>query len=209
VEITEIRRTKRERISVYIDGVFACVLHPEVYAVADIGVGRQVEPEALDEALRASRDKFAREYALNLLAQRSYTAKSLRDKLTAKVEDEEIADTVVARMEELGLIDDADYARRFAADCLNRRGFSLPRTARALREKGIDREIIDETLSRIEYDPQPAIAQIVRRKYLRYLEDEKGMRNTIAALQRLGYRFDDIRAVLQNLAEDENYYDYE
>ena len=209
MEITEIRRTKRGRISVYIDGVFACVLHPEVYAVADIGVGRQVEPEALDEALRASRDKFAREYALNLLAQRSYTAKSLRDKLTAKVEDEEIADTVVARMEELGLIDDADYARRFAADCLNRRGFSLPRTARALREKGIDREIIDETLSRIEYDPQPAIAQIVRRKYLRYLEDEKGVRNTIAALQRLGYRFDDIRAVLQNLAEDENYYDYE
>jgi len=209
VEITEIRRTKRGRISVYIDGAFACVLHPEVYAGADIGVGRQVEPEALDEALRASRDKFAREYALNLLAQRSYTAKSLRDKLTAKVEDEEIADTVVARMEELGLIDDADYARRFAADCLNRRGFSLPRTARALREKGIDREIIDETLSRIEYDPQPAIAQIVRRKYLRYLEDEKGVRNTIAALQRLGYRFDDIRAVLQNLAEDENYYDYE
>jgi len=209
VEITEIRRTKRGRISVYIDGVFACVLHPEVYVGADIGVGRQVEPEALDEALRASRDKFAREYALNLLAQRSYTAKSLRDKLTAKVEDEEIADTVVARMEELGLIDDADYARRFAADCLNRRGFSLPRTARALREKGIDREIIDETLSRIEYDPQPAIAQIVRRKYLRYLEDEKGVRNTIAALQRLGYRFDDIRAVLQNLAEDENYYDYE
>jgi len=207
VEITEIRRTKRGRYSVYVDGEFACVLHEEVYAASGLCGAGEVSPEVLAGLERESLHKLAKERALRLLSGRAYTGQRLYQKLLEKVGDEEAAAAAVARMAELGLVDDADYARRFAADCVNLKGYSLSRTAQALREKGIGREIIEEVLAQMEEDPQSAIARIVRRKYLRYLEDEKGVIKTVNALGRLGYRLGDIRAVLENLAENESFYD--
>lgn len=207
MEITEIRMTKRGRFSLYLDGEFACVVHPDVYAAAGLEVGAALSPDGLAALRRDSLYRLACEKSLRLLSQRSYSAQMLFRKLAAHVEDEEAASAAVARMTELGLIDDADYARRFAADCIGLKGYSAARTARALREKGIGRELIEEALAGRDDEPQPAIARLVLKKYRRNLEDEKGLRKTIGALQRLGYRYGDIRAVLENLAEDENYYD--
>lgn len=207
MEITDIRMTKRGRFSIYVEGEFACVLHPDTYAVSGVAVGDTLTPHQLERLKGESTGRLAREKALALLSQRAYTARKLYGKLVEYTEDEEAAAAAVARMKELGLVNDTDYARRFAADCLNLRHYSIPRTAQALGEKGIDRELIRETLESLEYDPQTAIAGLVLRKYARYLEDEKGVRKTISALQRLGYRYGDIRAVLENLAEDPAYYE--
>lgn len=207
MEITEIRKTKRGRFSLYIDGEFACVLHPEVYALSGLSVGGSIKEPELEQLRARSAEKRAREKALSLLARRSYTGEGLCAKLTEHTGDERAAAAAVARMQELGLVDDADYARRFAADCLNLKHYSLTRTARALCEKGIDRELIESVLSEVGFDPEAAAARIVKRRYLRYLGDEKGAMKTIAALQRLGYDYGDIRAVLRNLAEDPDYYE--
>lgn len=207
MEITDIRITKRGRYSIYVEGEFACVLHPDIYAVSGLSVGDTLTPHLLEQLKGESTGKLAREKALALLSQRAYTAGKLYGKLVEYTEDEGAAAAAVARMEELGLVNDVDYARRFASDCLNLRHYSMARTAQALREKGIDTELIRETLDSMEYDPQPAIARLIQRKYSRYLEDEKGVRKTLSALQRLGYRYGDIRAVLENLAKDPTFYE--
>ena len=41
------------------------------------------------------------------------------------------------------------------------------------------------------------IIDLIRKKYFRYLGDEKGVRKTVAALQRLGYRWSDINSALR------------
>ncbi len=51
-------------------------------------------------------------------------------------------------------------------------------------------------MAEAEPDPREALRELVERKYARYLGDEKGRRRTAAALQRMGYRWDDIRCVL-------------
>ena len=207
MEITDIRLTKKGRYSVYIDGEFACVLHPESYLFCGLKCGDTVTPQHLAALEHESLEKLAKERALQLLSGRSYTEKRLYDKLLEHVGDEEISAGAVARMIELGLVDDLGYARRYAADCVNLKGFSQSRTAAALRDRGIGKEIIEQVLDSMEENPQPVIARIIMRKYRRYLDDEKGVKKTVNALQRLGYSFGDIRAVLQNLAEDEAYYD--
>lgn len=148
----------------------------------------------------------ARAYALTLLSRRAYTEKGLYDKLCKRC-DEEPAAAAVARMLELGLLDDEDYARRMASDCLKLKGMAPRRASMELERKGIDRDVADSVISEFEDDPQPAIARVVRRRYMPYLNDEKGVRKTINALLRLGYKYGDISVTLRNLAEDEDYYE--
>lgn len=206
MQVTEIRRTKRGRYSVYLNDEFACVLHADVFALSELTTGGMVSPERMVELQQASEQKLARERALRLLSQRAYTEQGLYRKLCEKTDEQQAAQTV-ARMVELGLLDDRDYAQRYAADCMTLKGFSVQRTMQELLRKGIDRETAEEVLAeREEDDPSGAIAQVIYRKYLRCLDDEKGYRKTVNALLRLGYRYSDIRMVIDNIQEDEDYY---
>lgn len=205
--ITDIQKTKKGRFSIFADGEFLFSIHADIFASSPISIGRNMEPDELESYRTASESRITRERALRLLSARSYTKKGLYDKLRVYA-DEESAAAAVERMAELGLVNDADYARRYAADCMNLKGYSLSRTALALREKGISREIIEDTLSELDFDPELAIAEIITKKYARYLDDDKGIAKTTNALLRLGYRHGDIRRVMANLAEDAGYYDY-
>ncbi len=155
-------------------------------------------------------DSAARSYAMTLLSRRAYTEKGLYDKL-AKRYDEQLAASAVARMLELGLLDDEDYARRHAADLHKLKGLSPRRISLALRQKGIDEDIVEAVVAEFDDDQKPQIAKIVCRKYLpnreRFFEDEKGKNKMINALLRLGYKYGDIATALRNLEEDETYYD--
>ncbi|MDR2933605.1 MAG: recombination regulator RecX [Oscillospiraceae bacterium] len=205
MKITGIEKTKKGRYSVYVDGAFLCALHPDIFAAASIRAGDAAEPDTLVALQRASEEKITRDRALRLLSARSYASGGLRKKLLVYT-DSDIADAVVARMQELGLIDDADYARRYAADCMNLRNFSLARTRLALLEKGIPGDIADDALADMDIDPAPAIARIIIRKYAGYSADEKSRIRAVNGLLRLGYRHGDIREVMRNFEEDPDYY---
>jgi regulatory protein len=204
--ITAIERTKKGRFSIYCDGEFACALHPDIYASSPLKPGRDIDPEELANLHSQSERRITKDRALRLLSARAYTSHGLLQKLLAYT-DADSAQAAVARMAELGLIDDLDYARRYAAECLERKGFSLSRTKQALREKGIPRDVIDEALEEARGDPEPAIARVILRKYLPGLDTEKGENKATNALLRLGYRHGDIRRVMENLREDTSYYD--
>lgn len=206
MRITDIVPTKRGRYSIFIDHEFFCAFHAD-YAFR-LKPDMEISEDALDELRRESEYKIARERALNLLSRRAYTEKGLYDKLLL-YSDEHAAAAATARMIELGLLDDVDFARRFAEERMSYKGYSCARTALELAKKGIDREIIGDVLSEMEDDPAPAIAKIVLKKHPRFCEDEKSRAKAVNALLRLGYRYGDIAAVLRNLEEDENYYEEE
>lgn len=207
--VTGIERTKKGRFSIYCDGEFVCALHPDIFASSPLTAGATVTGEEMAAYQQQSEAKITKDRALRLLSARSYTRRGLYRKLIDYA-DEDTAWSVVDRMEELGLVNDADYARRYASDCTKLKGYSIRRTKQALMEKGIDRDIADDILSEMDFDPEPAIARVICRKYLRYLEDEKGIIKTTNALLRLGYSHGDIRRTIANLCEDIEYYsDYE
>lgn len=204
--VTDINKTKRQRYSIFIDGEFYGVLHPDIYFTCKIKIGDKIQPEEIDELIYRSQTVIAKERALKLLSARAYTKKGLKDKLLRDV-DSEAADAVVSRMEELGLIDDSDYALRYAKDCINLRGFSHHRTAMALAQRGISREVTERTLEQLgEEDSEKLIYRQIKKKYLNKLEDEGDLRRTIGALQRRGFQYGDIRTVINHLKDDPDYY---
>ena len=56
---------------------------------------------------------------------------------------------------------------------------------------------IRELLEELGPEPVEKIGALVRRKSLRALDDERVRRSTVTALQRLGYRWEDIRRALK------------
>ena len=72
-----------------------------------------------------------------------------------------------------------------------------------LARKGIDREIIDQVLALYEdQDPGEAISLVLERRYPQWRQDERVRRRAVAALQRLGYSYEQIRSALGGLEEE-------
>ncbi len=100
-------------------------------------------------------------------------------------------------MEELGLVNDRDYAERCAQTLIFTKHMSKRGAAMELRRKGIESEIINEVLDDIEVDEREQIQAVIERKYPK-IDDEKIRRRAVAALQRLGYGWEDIKAVIES-----------
>ena len=204
MKITRLGIVRGGRISLHLDGEFVAALHPD--AAHTLKEGGELSDDTLSEILNQSGYLTAKARALSLLSRRSYSSEMLFRKL-AEREDQDASRRAVERMAELGLIDDEDWARRFANDLMRRKGMSASLAIRELCAKGIDRELAKEVVCEIEEDPRVAIAAIIKKKYASVMSDEKGKRRAYNGLLRLGYRHGDIGTVMRNILEDENYYD--
>lgn len=87
-----------------------------------------------------------RDYALRLIEFRDRTQKELSDKLSEKGYDENIIEDEIEFLKSYGYIDDLRYAVRFTADAINLKKWGRIRIRTELIRKGIDREIVDNTI---------------------------------------------------------------
>lgn len=200
--ITDIKKGRKYLSAIYIDGELAVHLDTRVVLEENIRAGKEITDERLKELIEISNVRRAKEKALWLISYRDHSKKELVQKI-AKTADKESAEIAVDRMEELGLVNDEKYARRYLDQLINIKHLSKNAAKYKLLEKGIDRNLIDEILCETETDPQEHIRAIIERKYLKNLSDEKGKRRCFAGLQRMGYSYSDINSVLQEYIEDE------
>ena len=61
--------------------------------------------------------------------------------------------------------------------------------------------MVSDTLAQLSFD-EDALPTLIERRYLRQLDTEKGVQKTVAALQRMGYSFGEIRDALRKVQED-------
>ena len=84
---------------------------------------------------------------------------------------------------------------------LERKSYSIKRIKQELAFRGIDREIVENTVDSLDNDPQKSIIMLVKKKYINKLNDEKGKKRTVDALLRLGYSYSDIKNALNTISE--------
>jgi regulatory protein len=171
----------------------------ETLARSGLAVGDELDDEALHALLQASAEHRAHEKALYLLEHRAHSKKELADKIARAEFDREAAQRAADRMEELGLIDDEDYARRLAQSLFGGKHFGARRVKQELRRKGIADDVIEAVLAEFSTardETEENIRAILERKYPGAWTDEKVRRRAVAALQRYGYGFEEIFSVL-------------
>lgn len=199
--ISDIKPAKKALSILYIDGEYAMKLDTATLAENCIKVGTELDDDELKELIDKSNYKRAKEKALWLISGRDYSEKKLAEKLR-KDFPEDVAEKVCERMEELGLLDDEKYAKRLADDLVYNKKMSIKGAKYKLMEKGISRELCEEILEEYEIDAVNQIIELIDDKYSLKINDEKGRRRTIAALQRMGYSWGDISSALAIYEED-------
>ncbi len=190
--ITGLKTEKKSLTAVFVDGELWDRLDSEILTQNSIKVGMPVDENFLTELKFESDYKRAKDRALYLISFRDYSEKELKDKIK-KDYGEAAAEKAVTRMRDLGLANDLDFAQKYARELLFNRHFSKRRAEFELLQKGIDKDMVCDILSELEYDALEQIGLLVDKKYRLAYSDEKVKKRAVAFLQRHGYSWDDIK----------------
>jgi regulatory protein len=135
-------------------------------------------------------ESVARAIALRLLTSSPRSRAQLAEAMARKGVPDEVAARVLDRFTEVGLIDDAEYARMVVRTRHAERGLSRRAIAVELRRRGIDDEVAGDALEQVDSDDEESAARrLVRRKLASTsgLDAQTRSRRTLAALGRRGY----------------------
>lgn len=138
----------------------------------------------------ADHEAVARKILLDALTGAARSRKELADKLAKKDVPAAIATQLLDRFEEVGLIDDAAFARMWIASRQPGKGLASRALAQELRRKGIDDEVAREALDEIDPDDEREVARrLVQRKLrsMKALAPEVATRRLVGMLARKGH----------------------
>lgn len=116
-----------------------------------------LEDEALQNILQISQSRRANTRAVWLLSRKGYSSAGLEKKLL-DVCPPDVAKQTVAHMQQLGFLNDEEYARTLASDLLNRRKYGARRAMQELLRQGIDKECARQVLQETDCDVQSNLA---------------------------------------------------
>ncbi|MFD9076233.1 recombination regulator RecX [Streptomyces lasiicapitis] len=164
------------------------------------GDGESPTGDAGDPAERA------RAICLRLLTGTPRTRKQLADALHKREIPEDVAEEVLSRFEEVGLINDEAFADAWVESRHHGRGLARRALARELRTKGVDSAVIDEAVGQLDPEQEEATARdLVARKLrsTRGLDRDKRLRRLAGMLARKGYSEGMALRVVRQALEEE------
>jgi len=199
--VTAIRlyKPQSDLFKVDVDGKFAFSLSGLDISNTGLREGDELSADRLTELIELAGSGKAYAEALKFVSHRLRSVREVSDYLKRRGHVAEPVRLAIDKLGELGVLDDS----RFAEAWVNDRTALRPRSRRQLEfeltEKGISRNIIDETLLGLERSTYlDSLCGVIRKKRYRYGDEKK----LIAYLSRQGYAYDDIRAALTLAAED-------
>lgn len=206
MKITALRSQKRNsrRISVYLDGGFARSLTLETVQALGLAEGMEIDREEFDRICRADESLRARDYALLLLSYKARTVAELKTRLAGKGFSPAAIDSTLHRLTELNLVNDEQFARRFAEDRIRLGQKGKWRVRAELTRRGVGREQIEQALA--EAPDELAAARAAARRFCRRnqrLEPAVLRRRLYGFLARRGFSPDTINSVIDQPEEDD------
>ena len=132
----------------------------------------------------------ARTVCLNLLTTRARTRAELAGELERRGFDDEVAATVLDRLVEVRLLDDAAFAEQWVDSRHRHRGLGRQALSQELRRKGVESETADEAVAGLDAATERAKArELVRRRLpsLDRVDPPVAARRLVGMLARKGY----------------------
>jgi regulatory protein len=145
---------------------------------------------------RASREppldpeEQARALCLRLLTGTPRTRKQLADAMRKREIPDEVAEHVLERFQDVGLIDDQAFANSWVESRHRGRGLARRALAQELRHRGVDAELVNEAVGLLDHEQEEQTArELVRRRLpgTRGLDRDKRIRRLGGMLARKGY----------------------
>jgi regulatory protein len=136
-----------------------------------------------------SESELAREICLRQLAMRPRSRAELAKVLVRKQISDEVIAEVLDRYDEVGIIDDAAFARAWVSTRHHGRGLARRALANELRQRGVDAEVASDALETLDEDEEAATARALVERKLRTARGapEAVFRRLVGMLARKGY----------------------
>lgn len=172
--------------------------------------GMELSGERLEELRAAAALGELKERAISALSLRPLSRRELVQKLTARprptrdgkerkekaAADPAAAEAVADWLEELGYLNDAEYAKSVVRH-YSAKGYGERKLRDELYRRGVPRDCWEEALAEAQ-DPEDEIDQFIRRKMRgEDPRDPRALKRTSDALARRGYRWEEIKEGLE------------
>jgi regulatory protein len=203
VTAVTLQKRANDRYNISIDGEFAFGVGADVVLEFDLRPGLTLDPETIARIRIREEVVAATTAALNLLAYRSRSTGEIQTRLRQKGHGPEAIDAAIEKLKGWRYLDDEDFARTWAEQQATNRPRSRRALGQELRNKGIDRDLIEETMETIEINEEQDAYSLAKRKWDSWaaLPADVKNRRLSSFLARRGYGFDIVRTVIRHLEE--------
>jgi regulatory protein len=191
----QIQKRNKERVNVFLDGEFAFAVN--IMRAAELRKGQELTASEVEALQVEDERQTAYQKALRFLGHRPRSQREVEQRLAAKAYTPDQIAYVVQRLREEGYLDDVAFAQYWRE---NRDQFR-PRSARALRyelrQKGVDKQVIDETLA--DADDEAAAWAAIEPKLGRWqgLDEIAFGQKVLGFLARRGFGHDVARRIMK------------
>ncbi len=153
----------------------------------------------------------ARDYALNVVGFKDRTEKEIREKLTQKGYDENTIEEEILFLKNYGFIDDSRYAERFTHDAINIKKWGRARIKTELLRKGIEREIVENTIEDAfsEIDDERLISEMQKRFKNSDFSNIKERTRIFNFYMRRGFSPDEIKGAMNRMCSFDDIITYD
>lgn len=213
MKITAIRQQekRKDRYSVHVDGKYAFSLSEGALLESQLASGVELDSAALQQYKQLSADDKLYGNALRYAAMRLRSDWELRQYLHRKQASPEAADMVMSKLERLGFVDDAAFAKAWVANRRLLKPTSRRKLQQELKAKRIDDEIIgrvlDDDADSVDVSMEPggspdqvALRELIvrKRRQSKYRQDEMKL---MQYLVRQGFGYDDVKTAVREAAD--------
>ena len=205
--ITDIKITKKGKYALFCGSEFLLSVDENTCFDYDLHPGMEIGEDALAELRKRSEYNKALSRAFLILGSRDHSEYELYTKLTRSFDDGTVS-AAVARIKELGYLDDERFARRYAEE-LQRKGRSTVEIRSKLAAKHITSDTAEAVIREIDTDDREALRALIEKRYMNRLRGQRGKEKVYGSLLRKGYMSSDIIAVLNEIEIEPSEDDYE
>lgn len=186
----------------FLDGAFAFSVEREVVVERGLREGQSLTEGQADELRLADAEYKCLSAAFRLLSYRPRSEMELRRRLQRRF-DGGIVDRTIRRLEPKGMVDDAAFAAYWRENRDSFRPRSKKMLAQELRQKGVDAEVIRDTLRDINDEESAYRAALGKVRALE--KDYSIFRHKLGAfLVRRGYSYDVVKRTVERLWRETN-----
>ena len=204
----EVGKRNKDRVNIYIDEEYAFSISAELIYKENIKVKDKIDVDSLKKL--ADEDNYikCKNTALKTIERTYKSEKELAQKLALKGYDDHIINRTINFMKEYNLLNDNNYATMYVKD--KSRNIGKKKIKYSLLQKGIDEEIIESELEKINNDEVKAIVyEMALKKYKVFSKRENDNYKLTQKLYRFlmgkGYDYDLIKDVVKSIVKSEDF----
>lgn len=202
MKITSIKQQVKnpERASLFVDGKYSFSLSLNELVAEKLKINQEIDDNELKTLKKLSLDGKLKGRALEWVLNRPRSLRELKDYLYRKKAEPEQITGITEELENRGYISDKKFAE-WLIDMRMRGGKSNRAIQNELMKKGVNREIITDTLEKDTDQERGLLIELInkKRRLSRYKNDEVKLKQF---LLRHGFSYDDIKAVLSGEEKD-------